>query len=134
MPSNNANIQWYYYSIYRTWMSIHSSKILQFDTENNTIKRRHVSERCNACGGDVSRLWGIALETYKHSNWKFQICVGHWHSDASWPVETKYKKLEHEWTTKANHRASLILKAFLSREPNLLFKAFTVYVRPLLEY
>ena len=37
-------------------------------------------------------------------------------------------------TTKANHRASLILKAFLSREPNLLFKAFTVYVRPLLEY
>ena len=37
-------------------------------------------------------------------------------------------------TTKANHRASLILKTFLSREPNLLFKAFTIYVRPLLEY
>ena len=37
-------------------------------------------------------------------------------------------------TSKANHRASLILRTFLSREPNLLFKAFTVYVRPLLEY
>ena len=36
--------------------------------------------------------------------------------------------------SKANHRASLILRTFLSRQPNLLFKAFTVYVRPLLEY
>jgi len=35
---------------------------------------------------------------------------------------------------KANQRASLILKTFVSREPLLLFKAFTVYVRPLLDY
>ena len=35
---------------------------------------------------------------------------------------------------KAQHRASLILKTFVSREPILLFKAFTVYVLPLLEY
>ena len=37
-------------------------------------------------------------------------------------------------SNKANNRASLILKTFLSRDPVLLFKAFTVYVRPLLEY
>mgnify|MGYP003541539230 FL=1 len=37
-------------------------------------------------------------------------------------------------TNKAHHRASLILRTFKSRDPNLLFKAFTVYVRPLLEY
>ena len=36
--------------------------------------------------------------------------------------------------SKASHPASLILKAFLSRDPNLLLKAFTVYVRALLEY
>ena len=35
---------------------------------------------------------------------------------------------------RAHHRASLILKCFMSREPKLLFKAFTVYVRPLVEY
>jgi hypothetical protein len=35
---------------------------------------------------------------------------------------------------KANHRASLILKSFVCREPKLLFKAFTVYVLPLVEY
>jgi len=35
---------------------------------------------------------------------------------------------------KAHHRASLILKSFISREPTVLFKAFTVYVLPLLEY
>ena len=36
--------------------------------------------------------------------------------------------------TKAHQRASLIIRCFQSREPELLFKAFTVYVRPLLEY
>jgi hypothetical protein len=35
---------------------------------------------------------------------------------------------------KANHRASLTLKSFVCREPKLLFKAFTVYVLPLVEY
>ena len=37
-------------------------------------------------------------------------------------------------TNKAHHRASLILRTFKSRDPNLLFKAFTAYIRPLLEY
>jgi len=32
---------------------------------------------------------------------------------------------------KANHRSSLILKSFQSRNPLLLFRAFTVFVRPL---
>ena len=36
--------------------------------------------------------------------------------------------------SKAHHRASLILRTFRSRDPKLLFKAFTVFVRPLLEY
>ena len=36
--------------------------------------------------------------------------------------------------TKAHQRATLIIRCFQSREPELLFKAFTVYVRPLLEY
>ena len=35
---------------------------------------------------------------------------------------------------KAHHRASLILRTFKSRDRYLRFKAFTVYVRPLLEY
>ena len=35
---------------------------------------------------------------------------------------------------KARKRASLILKCFASRDPKLLIRAFTVYVRPLLEY
>lgn len=35
---------------------------------------------------------------------------------------------------RAQHRAYLILHCFASREPIMLFRAFTVYVRPLLEY
>ena len=35
---------------------------------------------------------------------------------------------------KANARAKLILKCFLSCDPTFLTKAFTTYVRPLLEY
>jgi len=35
---------------------------------------------------------------------------------------------------KAQHRASLILRTFRSRDPFLLFKAFSTYVRPLLDY
>jgi len=37
-------------------------------------------------------------------------------------------------SNKAQQRASLILRTFRSRDPILLFKAFSVYVRPLLEY
>lgn len=36
--------------------------------------------------------------------------------------------------SKAHHRAALILRTFSTRDPMLLFKAFTVYVRPLLDY
>ena len=39
-----------------------------------------------------------------------------------------------EICSKANQRAALILKCFKSREPTLLIKAFTTFVRPLLEY
>jgi len=35
---------------------------------------------------------------------------------------------------KANHRSSLFLKSFQSINPQLLFRAFTVFVRPLLNY
>ena len=36
--------------------------------------------------------------------------------------------------TKAHQRAALILRCFKSRKPDVLFRAFTVYVRPILEY
>ena len=36
--------------------------------------------------------------------------------------------------TKANQRAALILKTFTSRNPRLLYRAFTTFVRPILEY
>ena len=35
---------------------------------------------------------------------------------------------------KANSRASLIHKCFVSRNPEILLRAFKVYVRPLIEY
>ena len=34
----------------------------------------------------------------------------------------------------AKRRASQILRCFLSKDPNVLTKAFVIYVRPLLEY
>lgn len=37
-------------------------------------------------------------------------------------------------TVKAKQRASLLLRCFISKDPVILMKAFTVYVRPLLEY
>jgi len=36
--------------------------------------------------------------------------------------------------TKAHKRACLILRCFKSKDHSLLFRAFTTYVRPLLEY
>ena len=36
--------------------------------------------------------------------------------------------------TKAHQRACLILRCLKSKEPSLLFRAFSTYVRPLLEY
>ena len=36
--------------------------------------------------------------------------------------------------SKAKARCSLILKCFLTNDVNMLVKAYTVYVRPLLEY
>ena len=37
-------------------------------------------------------------------------------------------------SAKAHQRAGLILRCFKSRDPHILFRAFTVYVRPILEY
>jgi len=46
----------------------------------------------------------------------------------------RFKKQCRSIVNKANHRSSLILKSFQSRNPQLLFRAFTVFVRPLLDY
>jgi len=40
----------------------------------------------------------------------------------------------HSIVNKANHRFSLILKSFQSRNHQFLFRAFTVFVRALLDY
>ena len=37
-------------------------------------------------------------------------------------------------TSKATYQSNYLLRAFHTRKPRLLFKLFTVYVRPLLEY
>jgi len=37
-------------------------------------------------------------------------------------------------SAKAHQRAGLIIRCFKSRDPHILFRAFTVYVRPILEY
>jgi len=39
-----------------------------------------------------------------------------------------------EIAAKAHQRAGLIIRCFKSRNPHTLFRAFTVYVRPILEY
>jgi hypothetical protein len=39
-----------------------------------------------------------------------------------------------EIAAKAHQRAGLITRCFKSRDPHLLFRAFTVYVRPIIEY
>ena len=45
-----------------------------------------------------------------------------------------FEKHISEICSKANQRAALILKCFSSRDPQLLIRAFVVFVRPLLEY
>jgi len=39
-----------------------------------------------------------------------------------------------EIAAKAHQRAGLIIRCFKSRDPHILFRAFTVYVRPIIEY
>ena len=46
----------------------------------------------------------------------------------------RYKLHINNIVTKAHQRACLIMRCFKSRDPTLLFKAFCVYVRPLVEY
>jgi len=46
----------------------------------------------------------------------------------------RFTKYHRSIVNKTNHRSSLILKSFQSRNPQLLFRAFTVFVRPLLDY
>jgi hypothetical protein len=48
--------------------------------------------------------------------------------------ELKFSKHIYNIVSKANARACLIHKCFLSRDVTTLVRAFTVYVRPLLEY
>jgi hypothetical protein len=57
-------------------------------------------------------------------------------TDLGITVDSNLRFAKHYRVTanKAHHRASLILRSFISREPSVLFKAFTVYVLPLLEY
>ena len=51
-------------------------------------------------------------------------------------VQSNLRSGQHctEIANKANTRAKLILKAFLSRDPDIYTQAFVTYVRPLLEY
>lgn len=51
-------------------------------------------------------------------------------------VDSKLRFYKHvsAITSKAHQRAALILRCFKSRDPYLLFRAFCVYVRPILEY
>jgi len=42
----------------------------------------------------------------------------------------RFTKHYRSMVNKANHRSSLILKSFQSRNPQLLFRAFTVFVHP----
>jgi len=48
-------------------------------------------------------------------------------------VDNKLRFTKHyrSIVNKANHRSSLFLKSFQSRNPQLLFRAFTAFVRPL---
>ena len=48
--------------------------------------------------------------------------------------ELRFKGHINNIVTKAHQRAALIKRCFRSRDPKHLFRAFTVYVRPLLEY
>ena len=48
--------------------------------------------------------------------------------------DLKFKSHIHSIVTTANQRSSLILRCFLSRNPDSLVRVFKVYVRPLLEY
>ena len=51
-------------------------------------------------------------------------------------VDSKLSFVQHisNVVSKAKSRCSLILKCFLTNDVNMLVKAYTVYVRPLLEY
>ena len=46
----------------------------------------------------------------------------------------RFKEQINSLVTKAHQRACLIMRCFKSREPLLLFRAFCVYVRPLIAY
>jgi hypothetical protein len=71
---------------------------------------------------------------YKLGNYTVKLCDSV--NDLGVLVQSNLKFSSHcaSIATKANARAKLILKCFLSRKPVNFIRAFKVYVRPLLEY
>ena len=57
-------------------------------------------------------------------------------NDLSVQVDSKLRFSHHyeNVLAKAHQRASFILRCFECRDPNVLFRAFITYVRPILEY
>ena len=90
-------------------ISLHKCNVLHLG-RNNT---GHTYQLNGVCLPDVKEIMDLGIKV--DSNLRF----------------TKHYRFI---VNKAQQRASLIFRTFRSRDPTLLFKAFTVYVRPLLEY
>jgi len=74
-----------------------------------------------------NRLYSIDKVTLPCVNSVHDLGV---HVDSNLRFSSHYDDI----VTKAHRRAALILRCFECRDPLLLFRAFTVYVRPILEY
>jgi len=64
------------------------------------------------------------------------ICIAHCVRDLGVLVDPQLKFMAHinSVVSRAHTRSNLILKCFVSRDRTTLVKAFTTYVRPLVEY
>jgi len=64
------------------------------------------------------------------------LCATDVANDLGVQVDSKLRFSHHyeNVVAKAHQRASLILRCFECRDPNVLFRAFITYVRPILEY
>jgi len=64
----------------------------------------------------------------------FSLPCGTHCRDLGVTITSDLSSSQHEITVKAHKSANCILRCFASRDVKLLVRAFTVYVRPILEY
>ena len=120
--------------LYREFSNVHPNNLqAQLNTIQNWSKLWQLQISLLKCS--TLTLGSKELQTKLHLDGNY-IAQSHNVRDLGITIDSdlKFKNHIHSIVTTASQRSALILRCFLSRNPDSLVRAFKVYVRPLLEF